>query len=70
MVSDFDIDSFDNTIPHTDAEYKEFFEQAYTEIDRMRAKMRGDQIIIDYNHAGFERKQKEIDAILDRLEAQ
>ena len=58
MDIDFDIDSFDDTIPHTDAEYEAFIAQARIEIDRMRAKMREDQIIIDRNHAEFERSKK------------
>ena len=62
-----DIDAFDTSIPHTDEEYEAYIAQVHIEIERIRAKMRKDQIIIDLNHAEFKRKRKEIDAILDRV---
>ena len=39
MNSDFDIDAFDHTIPHTNAGYEAFFDQARAEIKRMRKAM-------------------------------
>ena len=66
---DIESDTFDLTIPRTDAEYEVLFGQMMAEIKQMRAQMQSDQIIIERNHEDTQRSAAETRAILDRLEA-
>lgn len=66
---DIDANAFDLTTPRTEEEYETLFEQMFAEMDRMNARMRIDQIIIDRNHEDTRRSAIETRAILDRMEA-